>query len=161
MAGSLEPAGKTVRSADATTIELEKTQRCLNFQLRRTARLVTRRYDATLRPLGLRSTQFNIMAILAQNGTMPLSRIAEFLEMERSALARNLRPLARRKLVRVSRGADKRMRVASLTAGGTRKFIEAFPVWERAHEALSERLGTPDSRRLLQALSTIRAVLGK
>jgi DNA-binding MarR family transcriptional regulator len=126
-------AEKAARLADLRALDLEKMHRCLNFQLRRTARLVSRRYDAALRPLGLRSTQFNIMAILAQNSTLPVSRIAEFLATERTALARNLRPLERKNLIIVSRGPDKRTRIASLTANGRRTFLVAFPVWERTH----------------------------
>jgi DNA-binding MarR family transcriptional regulator len=138
---------------------IEKTQGCLNFQLRRTSRLVSRYYDDALRPLGLRITQFNILAVLAQSGPISLTHLAKVLGTERSALARNLKPIARKGLVKLVHGEDRRTRMAELAFPGKRKLDEALPIWNRAQNKLVAKLGPDQTALLIQVLSSIRGAL--
>jgi DNA-binding MarR family transcriptional regulator len=131
----------------------------LNFNLRRTSRLVGRHYDNALRPLGLRITQFNILAVLAQAGPTSATQLAHVLGMERSALARNLKPIARKGFVLVYQGGDKRTRLAELSRMGKRKLDEALPKWNRAQNELVAKLGPEQTDLLIQVLSKMRAVL--
>jgi DNA-binding MarR family transcriptional regulator len=135
--------------------QLEETRGCLNFLVRRTARIVGRYYDAILKPTGLRATQFNVMAVLAQSGAMSLTELAARLGIERSALARNLGPLERRGFAEVSAGQDKRMRMVELTRLGKKKQQRALPIWSRAQTRLSEELGPGDAARLVGLLRRI------
>src|SRR6516225_3392721 len=100
--------GRPVRTrsdeSDALTPSIEKTRGCLNLHLRRVSRQVSRHYDDALRPVGLRITQFTILAVLAQSGPLSLTDLANLLGMERSALARNLKPIAREVWVVVAPG---------------------------------------------------------
>ena len=66
---------------------------CNCSTLRSATRVLTQAYDEVLRPSGLRTTQFSILARLAGVGPVPLSELAELLAMDRTTLARNLRPL--------------------------------------------------------------------
>ena len=68
--------------------------------------MLGRYYDDALRPMGLRITQFNILAVLAQTGPIAITALAEVLGLERSALARNLKPVTRKRFVIVSTGSD-------------------------------------------------------
>jgi DNA-binding MarR family transcriptional regulator len=138
---------------------IKKTQGCLNFQMRRTSRQVTRYYDDALRPLGLRVSQFNILAILAQKGPLSVSDLANMLAMERSALARNLKPVARQGFVVVSHGEDRRTRLAKLAPAGKRKLRQALPRWNRAQDNLVAKLGPTQAAVLIEILSRIRKVL--
>ena len=144
---------------DALTTEIEKTQGCLNFQLRRTSRQVSRYYDDALRPLGLRITQFSILAVLAQRGPISVTDLAGGLGMERSALARNLKPIARQGFVDVSHGEDRRTRLVKLTPAGKRKLDEALPSWNQAQDELVANLGPDQTALLIQVLSRIRTAL--
>jgi DNA-binding MarR family transcriptional regulator len=141
-------------------VSIEKTQGCLNFQLRRTSRLLGRYYDKTLRPLGLRITQFNLIAVLAQTGPIAITALADLVAMERSALARNLKPIERRKLVTVTPGKDKRTRTVKLTPAGRRKLEEALPVWDQAQTQLIRKMPNRASA-LMQGLAKIRIALGE
>ena len=139
-------------------VSIEKTQVCLNFQLRRTSRLLGRYYDDALRPLGLRITQFNLLAVLAQTGPIAITALADLVAMERSALARNLKPIERRKLVTVTPGKDKRTRTVTLAPAGRRKLDEALPKWDQTQ--LIRKM--PDrALGLVQALAKIRTALGE
>src|SRR5262245_14330525 len=111
-----------MRRTEATlNYRLEDTRSCFNALVRRASRVLNRYYDTELRPSGLKITQFNVLAALAQAPAMPLTRLADLLAIERSALARNLKPLERQGYVEVSIGADKRSRFARLTRAGAAK----------------------------------------
>ena len=141
-------------------VPIEKTQDCLNFQLRRTSRLLGRYYDDALRHLGLRITQFNLLAVLAQTGPIAITALAELVGMERSALARNLKPIERRKLVTVIPGKDKRTRTVTLAPAGRRKLEEALPEWDQAQTQVIRKM--PDrALGLVQALAKVRAAIGE
>ena len=127
---------------------LAEAHRCLNFRLRQASRLLSQHYDAALRSTGLRGTQFSLLVILAGSVELPISRVAMAMGMERSALARNLRPLERQGLVRIAIGPDRRTRIASLTESGARALARALPSWRRAQRRLLARL----SKRKLQDL---------
>jgi DNA-binding MarR family transcriptional regulator len=142
------------------TVPIEKTRGCLNFQLRKTTRQVSRYYDDALRPLGLRITQFNLLAVLAQRGAISVTILAQVLGMERSALARNLKPIARKGLVSVARGKDRRSRLAALTPAGRRKLRQALLRWSRAQDKLVAEVGVARAADLLDILSRINTVLG-
>lgn len=134
--------------------QLEETKGCLNFLMRRSSRIIGRHFDAMLKPTGLRSTQFNVLAVLAQTGPMSLTDLAGLLSMERSALARNLKPLQRQGLIIVSAGVDKRMRIAQLTKLGKENLQKALPFWSAAQARLLEDLGTDD-------ITLLRTLLGR
>jgi DNA-binding MarR family transcriptional regulator len=142
-------------------VPIDRTQGCLNFQLRRTSRLLGRYYDDALRPIGLRITQFNILAVLAQMGPITITALAEVLGLERSALARNLKPITRKRFVILSTGSDKRTRIAKLAHGGKLKLDEALPKWDYAQRQLVQNLGHSRAAALGRTLSKIRTALGK
>jgi len=142
-------------------VPIEKTQGCLNFQLRRTSRLLGRYYDDALRHLGLRITQFNLLAVLAQTGPIAITALAELVGMERSALARNLKQIERRKLVTVIPGKDKRTRAVTLTPAGRRKLEEALPKWDQAQTQLIRKMKPDGASGLVQALAKIRTAIGE
>jgi DNA-binding MarR family transcriptional regulator len=132
--------------------KLEETRACLNFVVRRTSRIVGRYYDAALKPTCLKATQFNVMSVLAQSGPASFSQLAALLGMERSVLARNLKPLERQGFVTVSTGGEKRVRVAELTKLGKDTLRSALAVWSNAHAHLSNELGARDAAHLIDLL---------
>jgi DNA-binding MarR family transcriptional regulator len=80
--------------------------------------------------------------------------------MERSALARNLKPIQRRKLVTVTSGKDKRTRTVTLALAGRRRLEEALPEWDKAQTRLIRKMEPDGASGLVRALGKIRAALG-
>lgn len=119
----------------------EIKRECLCSQVRTTARILTQWYDAYLQPSGLRSTQFRVLVAIAWAKVVPLTRLAESLELDRSTLARNLKPLESQGLVVVEPGEDKRVRVIRLTDRGYHLMERALPYWRQAQEQVLARLG--------------------
>ncbi len=140
---------------------LKHASTCLNFRVRRTARALNRHYDEALRPAGLGATQFNLLVPLAIAERLTVTRFAELMEMERSALARNLRILERQRLVSIRPGADRRTRVVTLTAMGRRKLGQALPLWDQAQSRVLAGLSTTTLKQLGEALDALRATVDR
>ncbi|WP_339783226.1 MarR family winged helix-turn-helix transcriptional regulator [uncultured Marinobacter sp.] len=129
---------------------------CTSANLRKVNRLVTQVYDASLRPVGLRATQFNLIATLVKLGDTPLSRLAGVLVMDRTTLTRNLKPLVDKGLIRIDHEEDQRIRIISLTDEGKIVFEEALPFWREAQSQLVEGLG---QNRWSAFLDDLRAMI--
>lgn len=127
---------------------------CNCAALRQAARVVTRHYDRALAPMGLRITQYPILAWLASAGPMTMHVLAERLVMDRATLGHNLRPLEAQGFVALAVGEDKRSRVVTLTETGRRKLREARPAWREAQRNFETAFGAADA-------ATLRAMLGR
>ena len=114
---------------------------CVSLNLRRAARLVSRRYDEALRSLGITVGQFSLLGVLAAKGGAPVSAVAQVLGMDRTTLTRNLRPLQARKLVTSQADPDdRRSRKLALSPAGEALFEKATPLWEKAQKDVLKRL---------------------
>ena len=116
---------------------------CACRNLRRTTRAVTQLYDETLRPSGLRITQFTLLVAVGLSEPVPITRLADALSLDRTTLARDLKPLAKQGLVKITAGADRRMRKVRLTRQGREAIGRAYPLWQQAQARILEGSG-PD-----------------
>jgi DNA-binding MarR family transcriptional regulator len=114
---------------------------CTCDRLRKLARRLTQRYDDFLAPTGLRLTQFSLLAHLVHGGPATMSALAERLEMDRTTLTRNLKPLADARLIATEAGRDARERVVSLSEAGRTTWRAAREQWRRAQNDVNEALG--------------------
>jgi DNA-binding MarR family transcriptional regulator len=120
--------------------QLSRTPECSCSALRRATRAVTAHYEAHFRGSGLRGTQFTILSFLAQAEPVPMTRLAEFLGVERTTLTRNLSVLARRGLVGWTAAEDGRVRKAMLTKAGETMLRKCLPRWVAAEESVGKVL---------------------
>jgi DNA-binding MarR family transcriptional regulator len=134
-------------------------QDCLCLQMRQTTRLLTQWYDTCLQPSGLRLTQVSLLVAIALAQTAPLTRLADILALERTTLARNLKPLERAGLVDVSPGEDKRVRLIRLTRQGEERLAQALPYWRQAQEEVRARVGSSEWVTLRADLRRLEAQL--
>jgi DNA-binding MarR family transcriptional regulator len=61
--------------------------------------------------------------------------------LDRTSITRALAPLERDGLIRSRPGADKRIRIVSLTNKGRKLVEDAEPKWRQAQEALMQTIG--------------------
>jgi DNA-binding MarR family transcriptional regulator len=120
-------------------VDLSLCARCHCLAARRTARAITRHFEAELRRHGLRATQFSILAALALAGAKPLGELAELLGLERTTLTRSATLLERHGWVRTNRSEDLRERPLLLTASGRRKLESAYPSWKAAQDSAAQK----------------------
>jgi DNA-binding MarR family transcriptional regulator len=114
---------------------------CLCHNVRMASRVVTRAYDDALRPIGLRASQVAVLAAVGAEGALSIKSLADSMELERTTLTRNLRPLEEQKLVSMSAEGRYRSRVVALTAAGKAALLEALPYWKHAQKASQLQLG--------------------
>ncbi|HWY16518.1 MAG TPA: MarR family winged helix-turn-helix transcriptional regulator [Rhizomicrobium sp.] len=137
---------------------LFETAQCLCLASRRAARAITRRFEAALRPHGIKATQFTLLAALALKGPQPIGALAEFIGLDRTTLTRNLAVAAEQSLVRIVSGEDGRARVASITARGRKTLRRAFSAWRETQHELTNAVGVAaaDSLRRLSRKPPVR-----
>ncbi len=125
---------------------------CTCDRLRKLTRRITQHYDTRLAPAGLRVTQYSLLARLVHGGPTPMSALARLMEMDRTTLTRNLKPLADARFVEIATGADARSRVVSVTARGREARLAARDLWRRAQDEVNRALGADHVAALHAAL---------
>jgi DNA-binding MarR family transcriptional regulator len=129
---------------------------CNCLAIRQAARHVTQLYDLFLAPVGLRTTQYSILAVLQAVGPMTITALAEIMVMDRTTLGRNILPLQRRDFVAVERGrADRRSKEIRLTDVGTIQLDSARGRWAQAQARFETMFGgerAGELRTLLEAI---------
>jgi DNA-binding MarR family transcriptional regulator len=138
-------------------VTLHVRDTCLSLHLQRAARVVARRFDEALRPLGLTNGQFSLLMSLNRPHPARMREVASVLAMDRTTLTANLKPLERRKLLKiVVDPEDKRSRLLTLTERGRALLVAAMPIWKRVHAEIDRLLARPNPDELragLRALS--------
>ncbi len=128
---------------------------CTCAMLRRTSRRVTQLYDQALRQVGLRLTQYSVLANASRREGLSITELAERMDMDRSTLTRNLRPLVRSEWIRIEPGSDSRQRAVVLTPAGRAKFEEALPLWKKTEKVLRASVGKERVESLRELLDQV------
>ena len=137
-------------------LDLTGTGYCASFNLRRTARAVTRAYDEALLQTGMRSTQFTILVGIAKNQPVSIGALAGVLIIDPTTLTRSLRLLQKDGLITISNRSTMRQRFLALTAKGEHALARSLPAWRKVHERLVSTVGTEhwnDLRNKLENLA--------
>jgi DNA-binding MarR family transcriptional regulator len=133
---------------------------CLCLHTQRAARVLARRFDDALRPVGLTNEQFSLLMSLNRPRPATIGDVASLLGADRTTLTAALKPLVRRGLAVISPDTDdRRIRRVALTDEGQATLADALPIWTRSHGALEDELAGADPDRLrrdLNALSSPR-----
>jgi DNA-binding MarR family transcriptional regulator len=115
-------------------------------------------YDAALAPMGLKSTQYAILAEVdrgSAQGPVTMCELAAAMVMDRSTLGHNLRPLERDDLVTLRLSDDdRRKRYVELTKKGKSTLERARQLWRQAEGRFETVFGK-------EAAAELRAVLLK
>jgi DNA-binding MarR family transcriptional regulator len=115
-------------------------------------RAMTQLYDDTLRPSGLRVTQFSILGQIARLGAANVTQLTHVLEIDQTTLTRSLKLLEHAALIERVAQADARVKALQLTAKGKQALKAAYPLWERAQQRVLRHVGAEawaDIQRLL------------
>jgi DNA-binding MarR family transcriptional regulator len=132
-------------------------EECTCLAVRKAARHITQFYDQYLAPVGLRTTQFSILAKLKRLGPMTINALARELVMDRTTLGRNVLPLERDGLISIVPGRiDRRSKELQLTNAGIDRLQVARKGWKDAQTRFATVFGeerTAGLRALLGAVS--------
>ena len=125
---------------------------CACFDLRRATRAVSRMYDDFLRDAGLNITQFSLLRLICVEKELSISTLGRYMVMDRTSITRALAPLERDTLIYSRTGADKRIRIISVTNKGRKLIESAEPKWRQAQEALINTIGEDRWRAMCTVL---------
>ncbi len=113
---------------------------CTAARLRKLTRRVTAFYEHHMRSTGLKLSQYSLLCQLSAEA-QTLTALADRMEIDRTTLTRNLRPLVERGLVGEPSGTDARQRLFVLTPAGAQVRALARTHWRQAQRALETNLG--------------------
>jgi DNA-binding MarR family transcriptional regulator len=131
---------------------------CNCLALRQATRHVTQFYDQFISPLGLRATQYSILARLHRKGAMTINTLAAELVMDRTTLGRNILPLQRDGLIVVGPGqTDRRSKELRLTRAGVERFQAAQKGWAKAQAQFERAYGAKRAKALRTLLEEVTA----
>jgi DNA-binding MarR family transcriptional regulator len=129
---------------------------CLCLHVQRAARMVARRFDEALRPLGLTNGQFSLLMSLNRAEPATMGATAALLAMDRTTLTAALKPLQRAGLVEVTIDPDdRRSRQLKLTRPGKLLLASAVPIWKHTHAGIERLLDGRDPEMLRQELRVL------
>jgi DNA-binding MarR family transcriptional regulator len=147
--------GRSTKLEDLGSL-VPEAGRCNGTAMRKAMRRVSQIYDVALAPCGLRSTQRSILVTIARAATPSMGELAALLVLDRSALAHNLKPLARDGLIEVIADQhDGRSRLVALTQAGRKKLAQSLPLWEEAQRRFEGAFGEKEARELRTTLDYI------
>lgn len=137
-------------------LDLSGTGYCASFNLRKTARAVTRVFDAALQETGMRSTQFTILVGIAKKQPVPIGALADVLIIDPTTLTRSLGLLRKAGLITISNRSTMRQRFLALTNKGERALARSLPTWRKVQEQFVSTVGAAqwnDLRNKLEKLA--------
>jgi DNA-binding MarR family transcriptional regulator len=128
------------------------------LSLRHAARALTRMYDETLAPLGLRATQLGMLRVCAASGPLSIVELGQELQATHRLVQRDIKPLLETGLVVKDRPAGQRQAQIRLTPAGHRQLLAGIQRWDFVQSRLIEVLGEDRWKvlqRQLEALSEV------
>jgi DNA-binding MarR family transcriptional regulator len=137
---------------------IPSAQDCNCFALRSAARHISQFYDQFLAPVGLRTSQFSILAKLKRLGPMTINALADNMVMDRTTLGRNVLPLERDGLISIApSAADRRAKELRLTKAGEKRLQQAVTAWSHAQERFETSFGPKRAAELRTMLRAVAA----
>ena len=133
----------------------EFTRSCLLTRTRRISRVVTGIYDEALRPFGVNSPQFSLLALIARLNGASRAEIARANFQERSTLTRNLAHLLSEGWVEEITPKSGRSRPVLITDAGKQLLASAGGAWRSAQAKAKQLLGEDGVSAIVQAADRI------
>jgi len=126
----------------------QKQSICHCINLRRAAAAVTDYYDRKLQPLGLTINQYSLLINVKRLQPVSVSLLASQVGLDRTTLARSLKPLFDGGLMVDTAQAKQRNRQLQLTEHGSNTLKAALPLWEKAQSDIELTLGQSNLKKM-------------
>jgi DNA-binding MarR family transcriptional regulator len=129
------------------------SEKCTCMAVRQAARHITQFYDKFLASVGLRTSQFQLLARLRLLGPTSINELAVSLGMDRTTLSRNVLPLEREGLIEIVQSReDRRSKLISLTRVGQERLRQSMKRWSLAQVRFAESFGKARNTQLRDLL---------
>lgn len=132
------------------------SKECICFSLKKAERLISRRYDEALAPFGLRNGQFSMLICISGANLINIQSIAHQLNMDRTTTTAALKPLEKRKLIKITASKkDSRVKLVSITPLGISLLTKAIPAWQKIQDQMKADINLDNFIKLKDQLSLL------
>ena len=114
---------------------------CVCSRTRMLDRVLSRIFNDSLAPLGVRASQLTVLALIGAMEGLRAADVARYLEMDKSTVSRSLVLLKTRGWVAESAGPTRKSPRLDVTTEGRALLNETLPFWRSAVENAREALG--------------------
>lgn len=125
---------------------------CHCMKMRRSAENVINFYDAVLATSGLTSRQYSLLFAINKLGTCNVRALAEYTLLDRSTLARSLKPLLQAGYITDKKNAGARDSALVLTQKGEQTYTRATALWHTAQGKIENKVGKENLAELERLL---------
>jgi len=134
-----------------------ENEKCFNFAMRKSGRLINQFYEERLSKVNLKSGQFSILRAVNFRKETTNKQLQKILILDQSTLSRNLKPLIRDGFLNVTPDPnDQRSKIISLTTEGKSLYEKALPLWHDAQKALIKKMGKDETAKILSLSETFQ-----
>lgn len=154
MAGRRKAPPPIETVADETLAAIPAT--CLGVASRAASRAASRVFAAHVGAVDLLATQFPVLVMIRLHGADGIAGLAERLDLDASALTRNVQLLERKGLVVAQGGRGRGGKRLALSPEGEIVLSKAVARWRTAQAALLAELGEDGPDALLRTLKRIK-----
>lgn len=156
MRGVKLPKRQPKAEAPPPMIAADDAPPCLYLRLRLASRRLLALYEARLAASGVSMSQFGLLAGIAEEPELTMSRLAEKRELAASTLTRTLRPMEDAGWIEIFADAENgRLRRLRLTREGRARLKAAYAGWKSAQAEAAEIVSPRDVERVLRASEKI------
>lgn len=131
--------------------KINKSQ-CHCITLRRAANAITEYYDMALKEVGLTTSQYSLLKNLGRLEIASTSELAEQVNLDRSTLVRNLKPMLERGLIVDLAKKNARNHQFQVSDRGLELLEAANPRWQKAQDGIKAYLGEENVEMLMEML---------
>ena len=131
---------------------------CHCLKMRRSAGNVISFYDQILKPSGVTVRQYSLLYSISEHDGCNVRELSVYMELDRSTLARSLKPLMKAGFIADAKDACARDSKLSLTEQGQQVCQEAAKLWEIAQKRFEEKLGPEQVKVLEDALEKLQTL---
>lgn len=129
---------------------------CHCLKMRRSAENVVHFYDHILEPSGVTARQYSLLRAVSLQRGCNVRALAEATLLDRSTLARSLKPLLKAGYIEDQKASGARDSVLVLSEKGIAVCNEAASLWEMAQRQFEQKLGAAQLNALESALEVLQ-----
>jgi DNA-binding MarR family transcriptional regulator len=87
-----------------------------------------------------------------------MTRLSEEMSLDRTTVTRNIQMMERGGLVKITSGADRRVREIQLTEHGRATYARGVLLWQEAEDAPNSKLGEKNRKALLDVAARLSSI---
>lgn len=138
--------------------KMKQPTSCYCLKTRRASASITKFYDQMLAPCGVTARQYSLLLNIPQTDNCSVRELSDMIDLDRSTLARSLKPLYTQGLIIDNKAPGTRNSQLELTDKGKQVVLQAMSLWEKAQQSLMQKIGDEKLRQLDEIYSMLELI---